>query len=194
MKKSKKIVITIIAIIAILASFIGGQVYAKYMSPVTGNGTAEIANWSFKVNDNSEKMQTISLVSTVDNGTLVGNKIAPGTAGNICINIDATGADVGVNYAIKFRNETPRPRNLIFEYKGISYNSLEEIESDLVGTINANDEQKVKKIVITWKWLYESGQTDEGIIRYDGMDTEDSKIGSYTFDVVVSGTQVTPTK
>ena len=106
LKKSKKIVLIVIAIVAILVSFIGGRAYAKYMSKVTGNGTADVASWSFKVNENAEKMQTISLKSTINNSTLVNNKIAPGTAGTFQIKVDATGADVGIiqkTYKFKIR-------------------------------------------------------------------------------------------
>ena len=53
LKKKTKIVLIIIAVAVILVSFIGGQAYAKYMSKVTGNGTAEIASWKFKVNENT---------------------------------------------------------------------------------------------------------------------------------------------
>ena len=63
MKKSKKIIFVVVAIIAILVSFLGGQAYAKYMSKVTGNGTAEIASWKFKVNENEEKMQEYEINS-----------------------------------------------------------------------------------------------------------------------------------
>lgn len=112
MKKSKKIVLISIAIIAIILSFVGGHAYAKYMSRVSGKGTAEIASWSFKVNDNAEKMKSISLKSTINNETLINNKIAPGTEGNFQIKLDATGSDVGINYNIKFENETQKPTNL----------------------------------------------------------------------------------
>ena len=109
LKKNKKIVLVIIAIIAISLSFVGGQVYAKYMSRVTGQGTADIASWNFKVNENEEKLQTISLKSTINNKTLTNNKIAPGTEGDFQIKIDATGAEVGINYIIKFENESQKP-------------------------------------------------------------------------------------
>ena len=104
LKKSKKIVLLLVAIAAIIFSFVGGQSYAKYMSKVTGQGTADIASWSFKVNENEEKMQTISLKSRQNNSTLLNNKIAPGTDGEFQIKLDATGTDVGINYAIKFEN------------------------------------------------------------------------------------------
>ena len=109
MKKKTKIVLIIVAIVAILVSFIGGQAYAKYMSKVTGNAVGEVAQWRFKVNENEETMQTISLNSTIYNFTLANGKIAPGTAGSFEINLDATGSEVGVFYVVRFENETAKP-------------------------------------------------------------------------------------
>ena len=193
MKKSKKIIFVVVAIIAILVSFLGGQAYAKYMSKVTGNGTAEIASWKFKVNENEEKMQTISLSSTVNNFTLANKKVAPGTSGSFQINIDSTDADVGVMYTINFENESQKPTNLKFKYENKDYNSLQELQNDLTGTINANDDEKTKVITIDWKWPYETGTTADQILSNDKIDTQDAKnIRNYTFSIVVTGTQVNP--
>lgn len=193
LKKSKKIVLLIITIIAILLSFLGGQAYAKYMSKVTGQGTADIASWSFKVNENEEKLQTISLKSTINNSTLVNNKIAPGTEGEFQIKLDATGSEVGINYVIKFGNESQKPTNLKFTYDGKTYNSLTDLQQDLTGTINANAEEKVKTLTVAWNWKYETGNTSQEIAANDLIDTQNAKqINNYTFDVIVSGTQVMP--
>lgn len=193
MKKSKKIVLTIVAILAIILSFVGGHAYAKYMSRVTGKGTADIASWSFKVNEKEDKMQTISLKSTINNSTLLNNKIAPGTEGSFQIKLDATNAEVGINYAIKFENETKKPTNLKFFYEGKPYNSLAELQKDLIGTINADAESKEKDLTIGWKWLYQTGSTQEQIDASDLVDTQDGKtLTNYNFDVIVTGTQVMP--
>ena len=104
-----------------LVAFIGGQAYAKYISQVRGNGIAEIATWSFKVNGEKEQVQEIRLASTCNNQTLVNNKIAPGTSGSFNIKIDATGSDVGINYNITFAQEENKPQNLKFVYGGIEY-------------------------------------------------------------------------
>lgn len=195
LKKSKKIVLLVIAIIAILLSFVGGHAYAKYMSRVTGKGTADIASWSFKVNENEEKLQTISLKSTINNTTLVNNKIAPGTEGEFQIKIDATSSEVGVNYVVKFENESQKPTNLKFIYSGNTYNSLTDLQQDLTGTINANDENKVKTLTVAWNWKYETGNTVEEISANDLIDTQNAKqMSNYTFDVIVSGTQIAPQK
>ena len=195
LKKSKKIVLLVIAIIVIALSFIGGQAYAKYMSKVTGQGTADIASWNFKVNENEEKLQTISLKSTINNSTLVNNKIAPGTEGEFQIKLDATGSDVGINYITKFENESQKPTNLKFTYDGKTYNSLTNLQQDLTGIINANDENKVKTLTIGWNWKYETGNTAQEIAANDLVDTQNAKqMSNYTFDVIVSGTQIAPQK
>ena len=193
LNKIKKIVLVIIAVSVIILSFIGGQSYAKYMSRVTGQGTADIASWSFKVNENEEKIQTISLKSTINNGTVVNNKIVPGTEGNFQIKIDATGSEVGINYVIKFENESQKPTNLKFTYNGKSYYSLTQLQQDLTGVINANDENKIKTIQIGWNWKYETGSTQEEIAQNDEIDTQNAKqMSDYTFNVIVSGTQMVP--
>lgn len=193
MKKSKKIVLLLVAIVAIIFSFVGGQSYAKYMSKVTGKGTADIASWSFRVNENEEKMQTISLKSRQNNPTLLNNKIAPGTEGEFQIKLDATGADVGINYAIRFENETKKPTNLKFTYDGKKYNSLNDLQKDLTGIINADEQEKSKTLTIGWNWKYETGATPQEISASDLIDTKEAKeIKSYTFDIVISGIQVTP--
>lgn len=193
LKKSKKIVLVLIAVIAILLAFVGGQAYAKYMSRISGKGTADIASWSFKANENEEKMQTISLKSKMNNSTLVSNKIAPGTDGEFQIKLDANGSDVGINYVIKFENETSKPTNLKFTYDGKTYNSLTELQKDLTGTIDANGQDKTKTLTVGWNWKYETGSTQQEIATSDAIDTKEAKtISNYTFDVIISGTQVMP--
>lgn len=194
MRKNKKIIILGICVLAcILMAFIGGQTYAKYMANVQGKGTADVANWSFKVNDKDEKIQTISLNTTINNKTLVNSKIAPGTQGNFQIKLDGTDSEVGINYNIRFENETNKPRNLKFQYNGETYNSLNELQKILEGNIEANEENKIKTLDIKWIWPYETGTTVEEIAKNDKIDTEDSKnIKTYDFDVIVKGIQINP--
>ena len=144
MKKSRKIILAVIALAIILMSFVGGQVYAKYMSKVEGHGTAEVANWNFKVNEKEEQLQAISLNSTINNKTVSNNKIAPGTQGSFQIKLDATGAEVGIDYIVRFENESNKPTNLKFKYdKGnvlLDATKLryEKLDSDLVKSIWAS--------------------------------------------------------
>lgn len=193
MSKSKKIILLLAILIAIVLSFIGGQTFSKYITEVRGEGIAEVARWSFKVNGQDEEVQTINLASTCNNETLIDNKIAPGTEGNFKIIVDGTGSDVGIDYSIKFENESTKPQNLKFKYDEKEYNSIAELQEDLTGTINTNDPEKTKTLSIDWKWAYETGENVEEIAQNDKIDTQNAKsISNYTFDVIVSGTQVMP--
>ena len=194
MTSKKKALIVLVVVLVALIAFIGGQAYAKYVSEVRGNGIAEVATWSFKVNGQNEQVEEINLASTCNNETLVNNKIAPGTTGSFNIIVDATDSDVGINYNITFIEEENKPENLKFFYNGQEYNSIKDIEEDLSGTIDANDENgKSRTLNIKWEWLYETGDTEEEIEANDLIDTKDgTNIENYTFDVIVTGTQVEP--
>ena len=193
MTKKRKVLIVLTILAVILLAFLGGQAYAKYVSEVRGEGVAEVATWNFKVNGQSEQVEEIKLASTCNNETLVDNKIAPGTSGSFDIIVDATGSEVGINYNITFTEEENKPQNLKFTYDDVEYNSIEELESDLSGTIDANEEDKTKTLNIKWEWPYETGESPEEIEGNDLVDTQDAKkISNYTFNVVVTGTQVEP--
>ena len=193
MNKKKKILLIVAILLVILVSFFCGRAFAKYKAEVKGSGTAEIANWVFKVNGKEDQIQKIDLLSTYDNETLIDNKIAPGTSGKFDITLDATGSDVGVNYQVRFLNESEKPQNLIFVYDNNEYSTIQDLEQNLTGTIDANEENKTRTITIEWKWKYETGSTEEEINQNDIIDTETAKqIRNYTFDVNVIGIQVEP--
>lgn len=193
MTKKRKIIIAIGILLVILLSFVGGQVYSKYVARLKGEGIAQVATWRFKVNGQQEQIQTINLQSVYNNGTLINNKIAPGTKGQFDIIVDGTGSDVGIYYSINFTNEQNKPQNLKFTYNNIQYNSITELTQVLSGVINSNEEQKLKNFTINWEWKYETGSTKEEIATNDKIDTQDGKtISNYTFDVIVSGNQINP--
>lgn len=193
LSKKKKIVLIVAVLSCLILSFIGGQSYSKYVSEVRGDGMAEVATWSFKVNGQKEEVQTIQLGSTCNNETLVNNKIAPGTSGSFNIIVDGTGSDVGIDYHIQFTNESTKPTNLKFMYGNQKYDSITELENILSGTINANDEEKTRTLTINWQWEYETGSNESEIANNDKIDTKNAQdIATYTFNVIVSGTQVVP--
>ena len=134
-------------LLAITVSFLGGQTFSKYVTEIKGSGKAEVAAWSFKAYGENEQTQTVNLASTVNDATLLNNKIAPGTKGSFVIRIDGRGSDVGINYNLKAVNETQRPQNLIYTCKGITYPDIEHLMAASGGTIDANDPEKVKEAV-----------------------------------------------
>jgi len=194
MSKKKKIIAIVAILSAIVISFLGGQTFSKYITEVKGTGSAKVAMWSFKVYGDNEQTQNVKLASTVDDNTLVDNKIAPGTKGSFSIKIDGEGSDVGINYNIKVQNETQKPANLFYTYQGKTYTDLNELALEASGTINADDSNKVKEILVNWEWPYQTGSDEISKSKNDAQDTQDGKnISNYTFDIVVTGTQVIPT-
>lgn len=193
MKKKRNILLLVLVLLAIVLSFIGGKTFSKYVSQVQGAGTAEIANWVFKVNGREDLIQSVNLLSTYNNETLINNKVAPGTSGSFNIVVDATGSEVGVDYKIAFLNETEKPQNLVFIHNDTTYENLQDLQEVLAGTINANDENKTRTITINWDWQYESGESEDEIYQNDIIDTNNATtLDNYTFDIHVTGIQVMP--
>ena len=51
----------------------------------------------------------------------------------------------------------------------------------------------MKDLIIGWNWKYETGTTPEEILKNDKIDTQNAKeINDYTFDIIITGTQVEP--
>ena len=123
-------------------------------------------------------MTDINLLDTVDNKTLVYEKIAPGTSGGFDIVLKS---NQQINYKIEFESKNAKPLNLQF-YTSDNlqrYNTLEELEENLEGSISKNEE---KTIHIFWEWVYETDE-DSNV-----QDTKDAKyIKEYNFLIYVQG-------
>lgn len=194
MKKNKKIYLLVfVSILLIMLAFMGSQTYSKYLTKVNGKGVIQIAKWSFLVNGENSTMQNIQLLKSYDTTKLVENKIAPGCKGSFTIQIDATGTETALAYYVKFENETSKPKNLRYECEGKTVNNLKELETVLNGNIQANEEKKLKEYVINWSWNYETGIEEQEIREQDVIDTQNAiSIAEYSFDVIVTGTQLEP--
>lgn len=194
MNKLAKNILLGVAVIGFAATTILGITYSKYTNVVSGDGETQVAKWSFKVNEQTEEFATIKLADTYDASTLTKGKIAPGTSGSFDIDIDATGAEVGVKYVVDFEDETNKPTNLIFKSGNKSASTIEELEEVLTGTINADDTNKTRTLTVEWEWPYET-KTGNGVAQNDEIDTaEGLNALEYTFNVKVTGTQVIPSK
>ncbi len=192
-KNKKKLIFTSVILLIVLAIFLtGGYTYSKYVTQVGGSGIIDIAVWDFNVNGSNTVMETINLAQTYDEKTLSNNAIAPGTKGSFDIVIDTRKSNTAIDYNVNFENEVGKPDNLKFSYGDVQVSSIKELESYLMGRINANDEKKVKTLTIKWEWPYETGEKNS-INENDSIDTKNAKnIGRYSFDVIVTGRQVEP--
>lgn len=185
-KINKKIIL--LAIIFIISVQMIGITYAKYITSEKAIGEAEIAKWSFEIVKEGEQTKNVKLTNLVDKETLVNGKIAPGTSGEIIIDIDGSGSEVDMDYSVNFINEKNKPNNIVFTYGVSKAKSLSEFDN-IQGHI-AHDEPQTRRILIEWVWEYETGKESEEITANDIIDTQDGiTLDEYTFDIVVTAAQ-----
>ena len=123
-------------------------------------------------------MKNVNLVDTINPKTLVKERIAPGTQGHFYIILKS---NKNSKYNVRFVSKNTKPKNLKFykENDKKSYNSLEELENELVGSL---EPYKDKIIKINWKWEYSMNNIK------DLEDTKDGQfIRKYNFNIYVIG-------
>lgn len=180
----------VIVLSVITLGIMGGSTFSKYYTKIDGSGGAEIARWSFKANDTSTVMEKIQLNNVYNTNILKNKTIAPGTNGSFDIILDATGADVAIDYAVTFDNLVNKPTNMKFTYGDKTSDTLKGLEDVLKGRITLND-ARTKTLTIKWSWDYQTGTTAEEKANNDKIDTNDSG-KDFTFDIRITGTQVNP--
>ena len=194
-KTRNKPIIILIALLLITAIVFSMYAYAKYKTTLKGNGTAQVAKWSFKVNGQTQTIPDIDLATTMKKvNNVAENKIAPGTEGSFDLNLDATGSEVAIDYNIKLA-VTEKPTNLRF-YTDSSY--TKEIAStdgvmNVSGVMSLEEIKTVQTKTIYWKWAYQTGTATNDIVANDKIDTADSK-KSVTMTITVTGTQRNPSQ
>ena len=88
-----KPIVVLLALLLVTAIAFSMYAYAKYKTTLTGNGTATVSKWSFKVNGQTQTIPDIDLATTMKKvNNVAENKLAPGTEGSFDLNLDATGS------------------------------------------------------------------------------------------------------
>ena len=140
------------------------------------NNSKEYPIYEFNVSYKKTKLEGINLLETIDNKTLVKEKVAPGTKGNFTIRIKS---NEDINYEILFNSLNEKRKNLIFEYKNIKYQKLEDLQKDLIGKIA---KKETVDINISWEWEYKISSKE------DIQDTKDGeKLKNYNFTIETIG-------
>ena len=192
-KTRNKPVIILLALLLITAIVFSMYAYAKYKTTLKGNGTAQVAKWSFKVNGQTQTIPDIDLATTMKKvNNVAENKLAPGTEGSFDLNLDATGSEVAIDYNIKLA-VTEKPSNLRF-YTDSSY--TKEIAStdgvmNVSGVMSLEEIKTIQTKTIYWKWAYQTGTTENEVRENDKTDTIDSA-KKVTMTITVTGTQRNP--
>lgn len=169
-----------VALTLVTACLLGGTM-AKYVTEVTGTGSATVAKWSFTANEKTDKFD-VALTDTTQTGVATG-KIAPGAKGSFDIDMSAAGSEVGVDYTIAFSDTTNLPAGLKFYSDADGKSEITELSAVSTGTIEAD---KTEKVTIYWSW------------PTTGDDSSDTTVGkaangvAKTFTITVTGKQQTP--
>ena len=196
MTKQKRALRICLVVALVILIFLVGYTFAKYYSEIKGGGNGTIAKWSFVANNSKDTIQTISLVDTANNVSLVEGKIAPGTKGSFDIVIDATGSEVGVDYEVNVAEETNLPTNLLYKVTvdgktSESYSSLTELaDAELTGNLDTINGDFSKTITVEWEWPYET-INENGVTEGDAADLIDGTKENlnYEFLLQIIGTQ-----
>ena len=178
--------VVLVLFLAIITAIILSGTFAKYTTSVDGNGTAEIAKWSFSASG----LDTFARTDGVSVDKIADTKLAPGTSGSFSASVDCTGCEVAVDYKVVISNIQNKPTNLKF-YSDSTFNTeISESNGEFVveGTVAANAASKTVSVPVYWKWAYETASGD-------ATDTlEGEAATAMTIDIAVVGTQADPTK
>ena len=198
MKKNKKIIIIYLIIFFILGIIINFIFFSNKFNysddliffKLFGKGqdsqidyknfkiASNVNSYIFDVTYNNIDFKNVNILNTVDNKTLVNEKVAPGTEGEF--NIILT-SNRDTNYEIKFDSKNDKPKNLVFLVEGNKeiYKTLEDMQKILKGNIRKS-EQKI--ITIKWQWNYTNGN------EQDIQDTKDGiNLSKYNFNIYTIG-------
>lgn len=191
-KRNSLLLMVLLLLIGITALYVAGT-YAKYTAEFSGTGTAQVAKWAFK-SENESKTIDIDLTENYDPSTLVADRIAPGTSGSFDIALTNEDSEVGVDFTVSFGNVTNKPTNLKF-YKDASFNNeLDPANDTITGKLAAEDATGVT-VKVYWKWLYETGAVTNGIATGDAADTTNGETpASLTVPMTIKGVQTAPSE
>ena len=128
----------------------------------------------YVLNSNKNQEIQVNLYKTIEGGGRLYKKIAPGTKGEFVIIIKK---DPDLKCKMIFTNITKQPKNLKFYLNGNTYNTLEEMQSEINKVLQEKD-----RVTINWEWKYNS---DEQSDIEDTQDGESLKEYVFNMDTIV---------
>jgi len=198
-KTASNVLIVILILIMLATSAFGIFAWARYQTTVQGESTAQVAKWNFKVTGDKTQTEQVSfLITRTDNNqTVADGTIAPGTYGEIPIEIDVTGTQTDLVYTIsgsvvnlprniKLYSDSARTKELVIT-DGEQFSKGNYLKLADIGT-----EEKLISETIYWEWPFETGATEDAIKRNNEMDTEDMG-KAMTMALKVEGKQLNDT-
>ena len=167
-----KFIIISILIIAVISLI--GVAYARYITRLNGQVTADIANYNFNVTVGNNTNLNINLANTRlanDTARVQSGYVAPDTKGAFNLNINATGSNTTLIYNLDL-DLTNVPENLKFYSDSNMKNEImvQDNKIKIEDCIGLND-TKTKTITLYWQWPFETGENDYEISLNDAKDS-----------------------
>jgi len=194
-KTASNVLIVILILIMLATSAFGIFAWARYQTTVEGQSTAQVAKWEFKVNGNGTQTQQVSflMTRTDNNQTVAEGTIAPGTYGEIPIEIDVTGTQTDLVYTIIGSTEN-MPRNFRLYYDEARTQEMVVLNQKFskgkyLKVSDIGTEEKKISETIYWEWPFETGEEVADIERNNIKDTEDMG-KTMTMSLTVEGKQL----
>ena len=188
-KNLKKVgTMVLVAIVAVGAYFVSGT-YAKYTSNMSGTGTASVAKWAWIINNKAftttdsvreeftfNPFADIKDTAGADEADVAANLIAPGTSGNITLDI-INASEVNAEYKVEFE-VTKNTSNIPLEYSLDGTTWVSNIAELNIGTDASNNNAPVAikmgksadQSNLQWRWVFEKG-TEATLTANDAADT-----------------------
>jgi len=189
------VLIVILILIILATSAFGIFAWARYQTTVEGEGTAQVAQWNFKVTGDTTQTEQVVFAVTRDDGntTVAEGMLAPGTSGKIEMAIDVTGTQTDLIYTIS-GSTVNMPRNLKLYYDESRTQEMLVVnqqfsKGNYLKVADIGTGEKIIPETIYWEWPFETGTTDEDKQFNNQIDTEDMG-KAMTMAITVEGKQL----
>ena len=200
MKSNKqKAGIMALAVLAAVGSYFIAGTYAKYTSTISGSDSADVAKWSWTINNtniNSAETTTYTfdLFNTIkdSDGTsaesdVTSGKIAPGTSGSFDINI-TNNSEVNATYAIAFT--ATNGNNVPIEYSTDGTNWSSSVADLNVAATNIAKGASSATKTVHWRWAFTGAEGVDAADTALGFSANSSPAPSVQVTAAVTVTQV----
>jgi len=189
------VLIAVLILIMLATSAFGIFAWARYQTSVQGEGTAQVAKWNFKVTGDKTQTEQIAfpVTRTDENTTVAIGTMAPGTYGEIPMEIDVTGTQTDLMYTIS-GSTVNMPRNLKLYADAARTEEIVVLNQQLskgnyLKVADIGTETKIISETIYWEWPFETGTTEEDKQFNNQIDTEDMG-KTMTMAITVEGKQL----
>ena len=160
MKRNKVMGLAVILLLlTVLTTCTITGTFAKYASKTTGEDTAAVAKWSFKVND--EEIATVGEQTETKSFNLFGTntKLVPEATGSIEIKLENTSE---VNAQATVELQETNANNVPIKYSTELNGSFVDL-ADLEIATNTLAPNGSETVTLYWKWVTETDEKDTAI-------------------------------